>query len=61
MRWAGNVAHMGRGEVYTGFWWGRPMHRWEDNMKMGLQVVGCVGHGLVQSGLEQGQVVGTCE
>jgi hypothetical protein len=22
MRWAGNVAHMGRGAVLTGFWWG---------------------------------------
>jgi hypothetical protein len=23
MRWAGHVAHMGgRGEAYTGFWWG---------------------------------------
>jgi hypothetical protein len=22
MRWAGHVARMGRGEVYTGFWWG---------------------------------------
>jgi len=23
MRWAGHVAHIwGRGEVYTGFWWG---------------------------------------
>ena len=21
MRWAGHVAHMGRGEVYTRFWW----------------------------------------
>jgi hypothetical protein len=21
MRWAGHVARMGRGEVYTGFWW----------------------------------------
>jgi len=21
MRWAGHVAHMGREEVYTGFWW----------------------------------------
>jgi hypothetical protein len=20
-RWAGHVAHMGRGEAYTGFWW----------------------------------------
>ena len=22
MKWAGHVASMGRGEVYTGFWWG---------------------------------------
>jgi hypothetical protein len=22
MRWAGHVARMGRGETYTGFWWG---------------------------------------
>jgi hypothetical protein len=22
MRWAGHVAHMGRGKVHTGFWWG---------------------------------------
>jgi hypothetical protein len=22
MRWAGNIARMGRGEAYTGFWWG---------------------------------------
>jgi len=22
MRWAGHVARMGRGKVYTGFWWG---------------------------------------
>jgi hypothetical protein len=22
MIWAGHVARMGRGEVYTGFWWG---------------------------------------
>jgi hypothetical protein len=21
MRWAGHVARMGRGEMYTGFWW----------------------------------------
>ena len=21
MRWAGHVAHIGRGEVYSGFWW----------------------------------------
>jgi hypothetical protein len=22
MRWAGHVARMGRGEAYSGFWWG---------------------------------------
>jgi hypothetical protein len=32
MRWAGNVACMGRGEVFTGFWLGGPKARdhWED-------------------------------
>ena len=51
IRWAGHVARMGRAEVYTGFWWGhlgerplrRPRRRWEDNIKMGLQEVGCEG------------------
>jgi len=44
----GHVARMGgRGEVYTGFWWGnlralgRPRRRWENNIKMDLQKVGC--------------------
>jgi hypothetical protein len=32
MRWAGHVAHMGRREMFTGFWWGGPRARdhWED-------------------------------
>jgi hypothetical protein len=32
MRWVGHVARMGRGEVLTGFWMGRPKVRdhWED-------------------------------
>ena len=42
----------GRGEAYTGFWWGnlkgkrplgRPRRRWEDNIKMDLQEVGYGG------------------
>jgi hypothetical protein len=52
MRWAGHVARMGerRGgyrvllrkpEGKTPL--GRPRHRWEDNIKMDLQEVGCVG------------------
>jgi len=54
MRWEGHVARMGegRGEAYTGFWMGkpegkrplgRPRRRWEDNVKMDLQEVGCGG------------------
>jgi len=27
MRWAGHVARMERGKVYTGFWWGNLMER----------------------------------
>jgi hypothetical protein len=51
MRWAGHVARVGegRGRAYTGFWWenlmkellGRPRCRWEGNIKMDLQEVGC--------------------
>jgi len=46
----------GGGEAYTGFWWGnlrerdRCRHRWEDNIKMDLQEVGCVGYGLDRAG-----------
>ena len=38
--------------AYTGFWWGkpkgkrplgRPRRRWEDNIKIDLQEVGCLG------------------
>ena len=51
MRWTGHVARIGRGEAYSRFWWGnlreRPLgrdrHRWEDNIKMDLQDVGCGG------------------
>jgi hypothetical protein len=52
MRWAGRVVRVGKGEVYTGFLvgkpegkrpLGRPGRRWEGNMTMDLQEVGCGG------------------
>jgi hypothetical protein len=46
---------MGGGDAYTGFWWGKPegkipfgrtRQRWEDNINMDLEEVGCgVGTG----------------
>ena len=53
MRWVGNVARMGeRVGVYRALVgkpegkrpFGRPWRRWEINIKMDLQEVGCGGH-----------------
>jgi hypothetical protein len=49
MRWAGHVARMGegrgvcRGKPKERDDLGRPWCRWEDNIKMDLQEVGCGG------------------
>jgi hypothetical protein len=52
MRWVGHVAHMGeRRDVYMVLvgkpegkrLLGRPRYRWEDNIKVGHQEVGCGG------------------
>jgi len=52
MRWAEHVARMGRGKVFLlglvgktegKTTLGRPRRRWEDNIKMELQKVGCEG------------------
>ena len=40
---------------------GRPRRRWENNIKMDLQEVGCKGHGLDRCGSGWGQVAGICE
>ena len=42
---------------------GRPRRRWEDNIQMDLQEVGCGmwGHGLDRCGSGEGQVAGCCE
>ena len=61
MRWAEHVSHM---EERRGVDWvlvlkpegkrplGRPRRRWEDNIKMVLQEVGCGGYGLDRAGSE---------
>jgi hypothetical protein len=52
MRWAGNVARIGESRGSYGVLvgkpegkrpLGRPRRNWKDNMKMGLQEVGCEG------------------
>jgi len=52
MRWAGHVASMGEsrgvykilvGKHEVKIPVGRPRHRWEDNIKMDLQELGCEG------------------
>jgi len=67
MRWAGHVARMGeKGGVYMVLLGkpggkrplGRPRHRWEDNIKMDLQEVGCVGAWTGLSWLRIGTVGG---
>jgi hypothetical protein len=70
MRWAEHVTRMGdRRSVYGVLVGkaeerrplGRPGHRWEDNVTMGLQEVGWL-HGLGDFfGLGQGQVAVSCE
>ena len=40
---------------------GRPRRRWENNVKMDLQEVGCGGYGLDRADSGYGQVAGTCE
>jgi hypothetical protein len=66
MRWAGHVVRMGEergvhrvlvGKPEGKRSLGRPRHRWEDNIKIGLQEVGGGGG----DWMELGQVVGTCE
>jgi hypothetical protein len=52
MRWVGHVARMGESRGVYGFLvgkpegkrpLGRPRHKWENNIKMDLQEVGCGG------------------
>jgi len=55
-RWAGHLARKGRGEVYTGFWWGKL--REGDHLKDGRIILRWIfrkwdgGYGLDLSGAE---------
>jgi hypothetical protein len=58
-KWAGHVARMGEKKGVCRVLMekpegkrplGRPRHRWEDNIKMALQEVGCGVHGLNRAG-----------
>jgi len=64
--WAGHVAYMGESRgVYRVLVGkhegkrplGRPRRKWEDNIKIDLQEVGCQG----MDWIDVGQVAGTCE
>ena len=64
MRWAGHVARMGESrDVYRVLVGkpegmrplGKPERRWEDNIKMDVQEVGCGGYGLDRAGSGQGR------
>jgi len=57
MRWAGHVAHTGKrrglyrilmGKPGGKRPLGRPRRRWEDNIKINLQQVGCGGMNLIE-------------
>ena len=59
MRWTGHVARTGEVRGIYRVLFGKPegkrplgipKHRWEDNIKMGLQEVGCGGYGLDRAG-----------
>jgi len=62
MSWAGHVARMGErkgvyrvlvGEPEGKKPLGRPRRRWEDNMKMDLQEVGCGGMDCIELALDR--------
>ena len=69
MRWAQQAAHIGAGEVSTGFWWRDLIER--DHLQdvgvdgiiilKGSSVNGIGRHGLVWSGSGWGQMAGICE
>jgi hypothetical protein len=69
MGWAGHVAHMGRGDVRAGFWWGTlwKKYRFEDLGIDGRMMLKWIfkkwvgGHGLDCSVSGQGEVASCCD
>jgi hypothetical protein len=60
------VAHMGRKELHSEFFLGKPegnITLWEDKIKTGSKLVGWEGldHGLILCCSRQGQVVKSCD
>ncbi|KDR19299.1 hypothetical protein L798_06094 [Zootermopsis nevadensis] len=64
VRWAGHVACMGEnrnayrvlvGKPNGKRPLGRPRHRWEDNIKMGLIEIRCIGMDWIYLGQDRGQ------
>jgi hypothetical protein len=64
MRWAEHVTYMGRGEVSTWFWLGRPegkrslgrpKRRWVYNIKMDLREIGIDGANWIRLGQDRAQ------
>ena len=60
MRWAGHVAHMGEGRGLHRVLVGKP-DRWENNIKMDLQEMGCGGMDWIELAQDRDQVAGTCD
>ena len=69
IRREGHVARIGRGEAYTGFWWGnlRERENLEDSGVDGRKILRWifrkwdVVHGLDRTGSGEGRMTGTCE
>ena len=69
MRWARHAARMVKGGVYSVLVGkpevkrplGRSRRRWEDNIKMNLQEVGCGGTDWIELAQDRGKIAGTCE
>ena len=70
MRWVGHVARMAKKRDVYGVFVGkpegkrpltRPRLRWEYNIKMDIQEVGCAGMDWIELAQDMGEMASTCE